>query len=88
MGDLGISLHIIIVFITESKYPIFYSILYFWCYSDITYFSQNQFSGEQKYYSMKSTSPWIDLFIWAILQNRDEMATYFWEMVSKLWLNL
>ncbi|XP_040183510.1 transient receptor potential cation channel subfamily M member 4 [Rana temporaria] len=40
----------------------------------------NQFSGEQKYYSMKSTSPWIDLFIWAILQNRDEMATYFWEM--------
>ncbi|XP_072281848.1 transient receptor potential cation channel subfamily M member 4 isoform X1 [Pyxicephalus adspersus] len=40
----------------------------------------NQGCGDQKYYIMKSTSPWIDLFIWAILQNRDEMATYFWEM--------
>ncbi|KAG9471145.1 hypothetical protein GDO78_015679, partial [Eleutherodactylus coqui] len=35
---------------------------------------------DQSYESNKSTSPWFDLFIWAILQNRDEMATYFWEM--------
>ncbi|OCT71002.1 hypothetical protein XELAEV_180379155mg, partial [Xenopus laevis] len=34
----------------------------------------------EKYEPKKSTSPWIDLFIWAILQNRDEMASYFWEM--------
>ncbi|XP_075046847.1 transient receptor potential cation channel subfamily M member 4 isoform X2 [Mixophyes fleayi] len=39
--------------------------------------------AEQKYESKKSTSPWIDLFIWAILQNRNEMATYFWEMGSE-----
>ncbi|XP_004916435.2 transient receptor potential cation channel subfamily M member 4 isoform X2 [Xenopus tropicalis] len=37
----------------------------------------------EKYQPRKSTSPWIDLFIWAILQNRDEMATYFWEMGSE-----
>ncbi|KAM9299440.1 transient receptor potential cation channel subfamily M member 4 [Gastrophryne carolinensis] len=36
--------------------------------------------NDKKYESMKSVSPWIDLFIWAILQNRNEMATYFWEM--------
>ncbi|XP_056397666.1 transient receptor potential cation channel subfamily M member 4-like [Hyla sarda] len=35
---------------------------------------------DQSYETKKSTSPWMDLFIWAILQNRDEMATYFWEM--------
>ncbi|MEE6509068.1 hypothetical protein FKM82_024067 [Ascaphus truei] len=38
---------------------------------------------EEKYERMKSTTPWIDLFIWAILQNRNEMATYFWEMGSE-----
>ncbi|XP_077115835.1 transient receptor potential cation channel subfamily M member 4 isoform X1 [Ranitomeya variabilis] len=37
-------------------------------------------SPYQRYDTRKSTSPWIDLFIWAILQNRNEMATYFWEM--------
>ncbi|XP_063798505.1 transient receptor potential cation channel subfamily M member 4 [Pseudophryne corroboree] len=35
---------------------------------------------DQKYENKKSTTPWIDLFIWAILQNRKDMATYFWEM--------
>ncbi len=28
--------------------------------------------------------PWRDLFLWAILQNRQEMANYFWAMVSQL----
>ncbi|XP_069803260.1 transient receptor potential cation channel subfamily M member 4-like isoform X2 [Dendropsophus ebraccatus] len=37
-------------------------------------------STDQRYENKKSTTPWIDLFIWAVLQNRDEMATYFWEM--------
>jgi len=27
--------------------------------------------------------PWRDLFIWAILQNRQEMANYFWAMVGR-----
>ncbi|KAM4016023.1 transient receptor potential cation channel subfamily M member 4 isoform 2-T3 [Anomaloglossus baeobatrachus] len=35
---------------------------------------------DERYEAKKSTTPWIDLFIWAILQNRNEMATYFWEM--------
>ncbi|XP_018419867.1 PREDICTED: transient receptor potential cation channel subfamily M member 4 [Nanorana parkeri] len=43
----------------------------------------NQGNGDPKYYNKKSVSPWIDLFIWAILQNRDDMATYFWEMGSE-----
>ncbi|XP_004713814.1 transient receptor potential cation channel subfamily M member 5 [Echinops telfairi] len=28
----------------------------------------------------KSEDPWRDLFLWAVLQNRHEMATYFWAM--------
>ncbi|XP_067876114.1 transient receptor potential cation channel subfamily M member 4a [Heterodontus francisci] len=35
---------------------------------------------ELPYRMMKSTNPWTDLFIWAVLQYRNEMATYFWEM--------
>lgn len=31
--------------------------------------------------SRKSENPWRDLFLWAVLQNRHEMATYFWAMV-------
>ncbi|XP_032747252.1 transient receptor potential cation channel subfamily M member 5 isoform X3 [Rattus rattus] len=30
--------------------------------------------------SRKSEDPWRDLFLWAVLQNRYEMATYFWAM--------
>uniref|UniRef100_A0A8D0GRP7 Transient receptor potential cation channel subfamily M member 4 n=1 Tax=Sphenodon punctatus TaxID=8508 RepID=A0A8D0GRP7_SPHPU len=30
-----------------------------------------------------SPNPWTDLFIWAVLLNRREMATYCWEMVSE-----
>ncbi|KAM9078718.1 LOW QUALITY PROTEIN: transient receptor potential cation channel subfamily M member 5 [Megaptera novaeangliae] len=30
--------------------------------------------------NQRSESPWRDLFLWAVLQNRHEMATYFWAM--------
>ncbi|XP_019522858.1 PREDICTED: transient receptor potential cation channel subfamily M member 5 [Hipposideros armiger] len=30
--------------------------------------------------SQKSENPWRDLFLWAVLQNRHEMASYFWAM--------
>eukprot|EP00069_Balaena_mysticetus_P005851 bmy_05031T0 len=30
--------------------------------------------------NQRSESPWRDLFLWAVLQNRHEMATYFWTM--------
>lgn len=33
--------------------------------------------------SQRSENPWRDLFLWAVLQNRHEMATYFWAMVSR-----
>lgn len=33
--------------------------------------------------NQKSENPWRDLFLWAVLQNRHEMATYFWAMVSR-----
>ncbi|KAM4704077.1 transient receptor potential cation channel subfamily M member 4 [Rhinophrynus dorsalis] len=45
--------------------------------------SQQSIPGAITYENIKSSSPWIDLFIWAILQNRNEMATYFWEMGSE-----
>lgn len=31
--------------------------------------------------NQRSEDPWRDLFLWAVLQNRHEMATYFWAMV-------
>ncbi|XP_071472056.1 transient receptor potential cation channel subfamily M member 5 isoform X5 [Marmota flaviventris] len=30
--------------------------------------------------NQKSEDPWRDLFLWAVLQNRHEMANYFWAM--------
>ncbi|XP_072495576.1 transient receptor potential cation channel subfamily M member 5 isoform X1 [Notamacropus eugenii] len=30
--------------------------------------------------TQRSTAPWRDLFLWAVLQNRHEMANYFWAM--------
>uniref|UniRef100_G1QQT5 Transient receptor potential cation channel subfamily M member 5 n=1 Tax=Nomascus leucogenys TaxID=61853 RepID=G1QQT5_NOMLE len=33
----------------------------------------------------KSENPWRDLFLWAVLQNHHEMATYFWAMARKVW---
>ena len=31
--------------------------------------------------NQRSESPWRDLFLWAVLQNRHEMAAYFWAVV-------
>lgn len=33
------------------------------------------------YRNCRCIHPWASLFIWAVLQNRSEMAIYFWEMV-------
>ncbi|KAB0376470.1 hypothetical protein FD755_010914 [Muntiacus reevesi] len=30
--------------------------------------------------NQRSEDPWRDLFLWAVMQNRHEMATYFWAM--------
>ncbi|XP_062918446.1 transient receptor potential cation channel subfamily M member 4-like [Mobula hypostoma] len=35
---------------------------------------------EDSYRKKKCVNPWADLFIWAVLQKRCKMATYFWEM--------
>ncbi|XP_061445748.1 transient receptor potential cation channel subfamily M member 4 isoform X2 [Rhineura floridana] len=37
-------------------------------------------NGDPMYRSELSPNPWTDLFIWAVLLNRREMAMYFWEM--------
>ncbi|XP_029946141.1 transient receptor potential cation channel subfamily M member 4a isoform X2 [Salarias fasciatus] len=39
--------------------------------------------GECVYRAQRCLSPWAALFIWAVLQNRSEMATYFWEMAGE-----
>uniref|UniRef100_A0A8C9V8T4 Transient receptor potential cation channel subfamily M member 4-like n=1 Tax=Scleropages formosus TaxID=113540 RepID=A0A8C9V8T4_SCLFO len=39
--------------------------------------------GRCKYREESCPSPWAALFIWAVLQNRREMATFFWEMVKE-----
>ncbi|KAG7325505.1 hypothetical protein KOW79_011821 [Hemibagrus wyckioides] len=39
--------------------------------------------GEAGYRKRRCVHPWASLFIWAVLQNRSEMAVYFWEMSSE-----
>lgn len=38
--------------------------------------------GDCLYRERRCLFPWASLFIWAVLQNRSEMATFFWEMVN------
>ncbi|XP_060795385.1 transient receptor potential cation channel subfamily M member 4-like isoform X2 [Neoarius graeffei] len=38
---------------------------------------------DAEYQRRKCSHPWASLFIWAVLQNRSEMAVYFWEMTSE-----
>ncbi|XP_071212718.1 transient receptor potential cation channel subfamily M member 4a isoform X2 [Salvelinus alpinus] len=38
---------------------------------------------ECPYKEQRCLSPWASLFIWAVLQNRSEMAVYFWEMTGE-----
>ncbi|KAM4524255.1 transient receptor potential cation channel subfamily M member 4-like isoform 2-T2 [Odontesthes bonariensis] len=39
--------------------------------------------GECPYRQRRCLFPWASLFIWAVLQNRSEMATFFWEMAGE-----
>ncbi|XP_031699025.1 transient receptor potential cation channel subfamily M member 4-like [Anarrhichthys ocellatus] len=39
--------------------------------------------GECFYREQRCLYPWASLFIWAVLQNRREMATFFWEMTGE-----
>ncbi|XP_071761298.2 transient receptor potential cation channel subfamily M member 4a [Centroberyx gerrardi] len=39
--------------------------------------------GECPYRDQRCLSPWASLFIWAVLQNRSDMAVYFWEMANE-----
>ncbi|XP_064844848.1 transient receptor potential cation channel subfamily M member 4-like isoform X1 [Oncorhynchus masou masou] len=38
---------------------------------------------ECTYKEQRCLSPWASLFIWAVLQNRSEMAVYFWERAGE-----
>lgn len=40
--------------------------------------------GDCLYREKRCLFPWASLFIWAVLQNRSEMASFFWEMVRPL----
>ncbi|XP_031595231.2 transient receptor potential cation channel subfamily M member 4-like [Oreochromis aureus] len=39
--------------------------------------------GRCKYQDRPCLDPWASLFLWAVLQNRKEMALYFWEMAGE-----
>uniref|UniRef100_A0A669EY66 Transient receptor potential cation channel subfamily M member 4 n=1 Tax=Oreochromis niloticus TaxID=8128 RepID=A0A669EY66_ORENI len=39
--------------------------------------------GRCKYQDWPCLDPWASLFLWAVLQNRKEMALYFWEMAGE-----
>jgi len=38
--------------------------------------------GECSYRKLQCQHAWLCLFIWAVLQNRSEMAIFCWEMVT------
>ncbi|KAM4715466.1 transient receptor potential cation channel subfamily M member 4-like [Anableps anableps] len=38
---------------------------------------------DRSYQEKRCLYPWASLFIWAVLQNRSEMATFFWEMAGE-----
>ncbi|XP_035997628.1 transient receptor potential cation channel subfamily M member 4 [Fundulus heteroclitus] len=38
---------------------------------------------DRSYVTKRCPEPWAPLFIWAVLQNRSEMATFFWEMTEE-----
>ncbi|XP_038132497.1 transient receptor potential cation channel subfamily M member 4-like isoform X1 [Cyprinodon tularosa] len=38
---------------------------------------------DRRYQNRRCSFPWASLFIWAVLQNRSEMATFFWEMAGE-----
>ncbi|KAJ1179039.1 hypothetical protein NDU88_004278 [Pleurodeles waltl] len=44
--------------------------------------NKKRLSGQKWILDMnqRSDNPWRDLFLWAVLQNRQKMATYFWTM--------
>uniref|UniRef100_A0A3B4X8D3 Transient receptor potential cation channel, subfamily M, member 4a n=1 Tax=Seriola lalandi dorsalis TaxID=1841481 RepID=A0A3B4X8D3_SERLL len=44
---------------------------------------QNVLNDDCLYRDQRCLSPWAALFIWAVLQNRREMAIYFWEMAGE-----
>ncbi|KAM4623337.1 transient receptor potential cation channel subfamily M member 4-like isoform 1-T1 [Polymixia lowei] len=39
--------------------------------------------GDCSYREQRCLFPWASLFIWAVLQNRSDMAVYFWEMAGE-----
>ncbi|XP_014193347.1 transient receptor potential cation channel subfamily M member 4 [Haplochromis burtoni] len=39
--------------------------------------------GDSFYRQLRCPYPWASLFLWAVLQNRSEMALYFWEMAGE-----
>ncbi|KAL0984530.1 hypothetical protein UPYG_G00142760 [Umbra pygmaea] len=39
--------------------------------------------GDCEYRSKRCDFPWASLFLWAVLQNRSNMAIFFWEMASE-----
>uniref|UniRef100_A0A3Q3VMZ5 Uncharacterized protein n=1 Tax=Mola mola TaxID=94237 RepID=A0A3Q3VMZ5_MOLML len=39
--------------------------------------------GDCLYRNKRCLFPWASLFVWAVLQNRSEMATFFWEMAGE-----
>ncbi|XP_048846872.1 transient receptor potential cation channel subfamily M member 4a [Brienomyrus brachyistius] len=39
--------------------------------------------GQSGYRAERCRSPWVSLFIWALLQNLHQMAVYFWEMAGE-----
>ncbi|KAM9462261.1 transient receptor potential cation channel subfamily M member 4-like [Clarias gariepinus] len=48
-----------------------------------TFKKVSMLKSDAEYRKRKCTYPWASLFMWAVLQNRSEMAVYFWEMCSE-----
>uniref|UniRef100_A0AAY5EZI1 Transient receptor potential cation channel, subfamily M, member 4a n=1 Tax=Electrophorus electricus TaxID=8005 RepID=A0AAY5EZI1_ELEEL len=60
-----------------------YSVAYVDCVTCRCQHVTKLLQGECAYRYQKCTYPWTSLFIWAVLQNRSEMAIFFWEMAEE-----
>uniref|UniRef100_A0A8C8D6P1 Transient receptor potential cation channel, subfamily M, member 4a n=1 Tax=Oncorhynchus tshawytscha TaxID=74940 RepID=A0A8C8D6P1_ONCTS len=57
--------------------------VFMYCLSPLSQQVNKLLLGDCLYREQGCVHPWASLFIWAVLQNRSEMAVYFWEMAGE-----
>uniref|UniRef100_A0A3Q2W7P7 Uncharacterized protein n=1 Tax=Haplochromis burtoni TaxID=8153 RepID=A0A3Q2W7P7_HAPBU len=70
----------------DACQPFYYKALGLQYFYSFFYSSQRAtkvLHGGSKYHQQRCPHPWASLFLWAVLQNRSQMALFFWEMAGE-----